>query len=354
MIALVVALLVGQQADPGPPQAEIELAIKRGADALLDRTPGVIAGTIAFHFGEGQGFDPLLLYTLVHSGVPLDNAVLQQLLAKILAQPFHRTYQVALTAAALAAIDPLKYQDRLVQCAQYLVDFQCENGQWGYGEKVEFAASAAPAANRTVAAVKVKQLKKLGGAAGDNSNAQYAALGLKACASAWCEIDPAVINRAIDWWEKAQHKSGGWSYQHNGVVEDRINPYGSMTAGAVSSLIMLKQLKKWDPKASPAIKRGFAWLADNFTVAENPKQPVGLEDWRHYFLYAVERAGDLYPTEEIGKHRWYALGAAQLLKTQRADGTWIAKREDLVVADTCFALLFLERVARRPPVATGK
>jgi hypothetical protein len=67
----------------------------------------------------------------------------------------------------------------------------------------------------------------------------------------------------------------------------------------------------------------------------------------------VERAGDLYPTEKLGKRAWYAMGAKHLLKTQGADGLWPSKKADLVIADSCFALLFLERVARRPPVATG-
>jgi len=126
-----------------------------------------------------------------------------------------------------------------------------------------------------------------------------------------------------------------------------------MTAGAVSSLIMLKQIKGWDPKLSTPITRGFTWLAENFTVEKNPGAPPGLEDWRYYFLYAMERAGDLYPTEKFGKRAWYALGAAHLLKVQRSDGSWVSTNTSLTVADTCFALLFLERVARRAPVATG-
>jgi len=67
----------------------------------------------------------------------------------------------------------------------------------------------------------------------------------------------------------------------------------------------------------------------------------------------MERVGDLYPTEKFGKRAWYAIGATYLLKTQRPDGTWEAGYPDMAIADTCFALLFLERVARRPPVATG-
>lgn len=354
MLAVVAALILTLQDDVPPPQADIEQAIKRGSEALLARAPEVLAGKVAVNFGPGYEYDPLLLYTLVHSGIPLENETLKALTAKVFAATLHRTYQAALTAAALAAVDPVKYQDKLVQCAQYLVDFQGDNGQWSYGDTYDLPLGPGKAgANQTISMVRIKRLKKLGPAAGDNSNSQYAALGLKACAAGGCEIEPATLTRAIEWWEKSQQKNGGWGYDTKGAFQPRDGTYGSMTAGAVSSLIMLKQLKKLDPKLSPVIARGFAWMEGHFTVEENPDAPPGLEDWRYYYLYAVERAGDLYPTEKIGKRAWYAAGAAHLLKTQRSDGMWISKNSNLTVADTCFALLFLERVARRAPVATG-
>ena len=129
--------------------------------------------------------------------------------------------------------------------------------------------------------------------------------------------------------------------------------YGSMTAGAVSSLIMLKQIKNSDPKVAPSVVRGVAWIAENFTVEKNARAPLGREEWYHYSLYALERVGDLYPTEKFGRKAWYAIGATHLLKTQQKDGAWQGPDPNLSIADTCFALLFLERVARRAPVATG-
>ncbi|HKS17548.1 MAG TPA: prenyltransferase/squalene oxidase repeat-containing protein [Planctomycetota bacterium] len=350
-----VLLMAFQEVLP-PPEADIERAIKSGTQALIARWPGVLSGEGAPTYGAGYEYDALILYTLVHSGISLQEETVQRLLGRVLAAPLHRNYQVALTAAALSAIDPVKHQVKLAQCAQYLVDWQCDNGQWGYGDKYEpEAVAAAPGAgaNQTIAKIKVKRVKKLGPASGDNSNSQYAALGLRACSVGGCEIDAPTLNRAIEWWEKSQQKDGGWSYHRNGIDEEKFGTYGSMTAGAVSSLIMLKQLKRADHKNASSVTRGLAWMASNFTVEKNPDQPAGLEDWRYYFLYAMERAGDLYPTEKFGKHAWYAIGAAHLLKTQRSDGTWIASNSKMTIADTCFALLFLERVARRAPVATG-
>ncbi|HZN61194.1 MAG TPA: prenyltransferase/squalene oxidase repeat-containing protein [Planctomycetota bacterium] len=356
MLILIAALLVGMQEDVQPSQAAIEKAIKAGTESLISRCPGIIAGETAFNFNEGYEFDSLVLYTLIHSGIGVQHETVQALLSRVLGAPTVRTYQVSLTAAALAAIDPAKYQAKLVQVAQFLVDTQCDNGQWSYGEKYEPATKAAPAGsgpNPTIAKIQIKRIKKLGPLVGDNSNSQYAALGLKACVSGGIEIEPAVTARAIDWWERSQQKGGGWSYHADGVFQEKLGMYGSMTAGAVSSLIMLKQIRNTDPKVASSVARGLSWLAENFTVETNPGASTILEDWRYYYLYAVERVGDLYPTEKLGKRLWYAAGATYLLKTQRSDGSWIANNSKLVIADTCFALLFLERVARRPPVATG-
>jgi hypothetical protein len=59
--------------------------------------------------------------------------------------------------------------------------------------------------------------------------------------------------------------------------------------------------------------------------------------------------GALTGLVRFGEHDWYADGARQLLREQRADGAWIADGRPpwpptgLMVADTCFALLFLRK-----------
>lgn len=351
MLTVIAALLIGMQENVPPPEADIERAIKKGTQALIERCRADALGEIPINSTMGFDYNALMLYTLVHSGIGLQDETVQRLLGKVLGAPLGRTYQVALTAAALAGIDPAKYQGKLAQCAQYLVDFQCDNGQWSYGDRYDIEARPDGGA-RTIAKIQIKRLKKLGPLVGDNSNSQYAVLGLKACAAGGCEIESATLTRSMEWWEKSQQKDGGWSYHFDGAYHEQFGVYGSMTAGAVSSLIMLKQMKNSDPKIAPSITRGIAWLTANFTVEKNAASSRSHE-WHHYYLYAMERVGDLYPTEKFGKRAWYAIGAAYLLKTQRADGIWLGTNRQLDIADTCFALLFLERVARRPPVATG-
>jgi len=97
---------------------------------------------------------------------------------------------------------------------------------------------------------------KSGPADGDNSNSQYAALGLRACFESGVDIPEEVIVLAVKWWREAQHvdpkkdKNGkeikqpvasgisgkveGWNYKRQGT--DERGPYHAMTAGGVASL----------------------------------------------------------------------------------------------------------------------
>ena len=58
-----------------------------------------------------------------------------------------------------------------------------------------------PKVLRTYTVKKTKQ----GKASGDNSNTQYAALGLRACHDSGMIIPKQVIQKASDWWLKSQH-----------------------------------------------------------------------------------------------------------------------------------------------------
>ena len=101
--SLASTLLVILQDVAPPPEADIEKAIRQGTQYLLNRVKGGLPGDIAVNGGMGYDYNALMLYTLVHSGIGLQNDIVQRLLAAVLAMPFLRTYQVALTAAALAS-----------------------------------------------------------------------------------------------------------------------------------------------------------------------------------------------------------------------------------------------------------
>jgi hypothetical protein len=315
---------------------------------------------------------------------------------------------VALQALCLEKINKKKYQKRIAQCAQFLVDNQCENGQWGYGEPVksnpeyefETPQDKNPKMERPedlfeppdkkkdsqpgpgprdqsdkksdknaqdgrqpgtgMEEIKVPPIKSLkkrqkGPPAGDNSNSQYAALGLKACYEAGIVLPKEVVELAKKWWESTMSKDSGWDYNGYKVITES---YGSMVAGGIGSLIIYDQIQGADFKKNNSTLYAFNWLAKNHKFDQNPNGDKSvhkdLKAFHYYYIYAFERALGLYGSEWFGKVAWYKEGADFLLSKQNADGSWFSGKEwggDNALTDTCFAILFLRRVTKpvEPP-----
>lgn len=365
-------------AHPSVDQKKVDEAIVRGAEYLLSQSRSL--QTVAHPHGKMR-YDELVLLTLIESGIPRNDTRFLALLNKVLGNPMDYTYHVALKAMCLASLDPIKYQQYLAQCAQFLVDCQCENGQWSYGKPSknlpppgQYVTSGKPVIEDIETGpnpsrpgeklpppkqIEIKKTDK-GPATGDNSNTQYAALGLRACLSGLVIVPKETVQRADKWWTQSQKSDGGWGYTNSSTE----GSWGSMTAGAVGSVVILKYYLKrvWnenvDWKADPSIERGCAWMGQKLTFAENPMHQENF--WIHYYIYAVERAGRLVETERFGAREWYPEGANLLLGRQTADGSWTPEvwgrggqpmgaenfHKTLMpspVSETCFAILFLRR-----------
>ncbi len=356
---------------PPPPVDEIKVAeaIRKGVAHLL-KAPSKEAP----YPDDWRKPDELILLTFIHAGVPENDPKVQGLLKGMLAAPLEKTYKVALQAMCLEEIDRVKHQERIAQCAQFLVDNQCANGQWGYGSPSEFVKKVEVPEPKDVATgpkpgavefkgpgektkpkvlqrVAVKKQKE-GPASGDNSNTQYAALGLRACYDSGVRVEEAVVVLAVKWWRESQlpaeEKEGvyagkGWNYKDRTAQPDKA-AYHAMTAGGTASLVIYDYLLGREWKSSSFVKAGMKWLDDHFAVNTN-----------YYYMYGLERVGVLYGTELIGADDWYRKGAPVILKGQRPDGSWGATRkageEFRDTWDTCFAILFLKK-ATRPLVAS--
>ena len=192
--------------------------------------------------------------------------------------------------------------------------------------------------------------KQRDGSGGDNSNAQYAALGLRSCHDAGIIFEQSVILLARKWWYESLHDpdkskgpyaGAGWSYRD----KNKFHAYGSMTAGAAGGVVIYNHMLRQDWKKDKAVVLSMQWIATNFTVKENPGPPErhAGEDNHYYFLYAMERLGILYNTKVFGRNHWYEVGANFLIDDQKGDGSW--KGYD-PIANTCFAILFLRRATR--------
>jgi len=321
--------------------------------------------------------DVLILWTFIHAGVAHDDPKFKSLLDAVLAEPLEKTYKVSLTALCLEELDRVKYQERIAQCGQFLIDNQCKNGQWSYGTPTDFSKDvkvhAAPKAVASAGAatlakdgkpkilqhVTVKKMKE-GPDVGDNSNSQYAALGLRACFDAGVTLPEGVVLLAVKWWRESQFKdpkkekdkavpSGagagskveGWNYKDEASRPEQ-PPYHAMTAGGVGALVIYDYMldRKW--KDDGFVKAGMNWLTVHYNV----------EPESTYYLYSLERAAILFGTEKIGDHFWYSEAAGALVGSQHEDGSWGKDTPEFNTTwDTCFAVLFLRR-ATRPLVAS--
>jgi len=379
VIQFLLALAV--QSHPGVDDAKVDAAIKKGI-GYLRKAPSPSVG-----FAKIDDSDELILLTFVHAGIPASDEKFAALLDKVSKRDLERTYEAALQAMIFEEIDRVKWQPRIAQCAQYLMDNQAANGQWSYGEPTIFAQEAPPAKDvasaggRPPGAVdfgatksKPKVVKKVsvrkqkpGPEKGDNSNSQYAALGLRACHDAGIVLPKEVLELARRWWHESRHpESGkdanavasgdgggsirGWCYNRTDVCAKEHRPYGAMTAGAVGALAIYDYILGIDFKKDPAARGGLNWLAANWSVTTNPG-PTELEGGDKselfYYLYAVERTGMLYDTALIGNKDWYLEGAKVLLNSQKPDGSWDDSHFKKPTWDTCFSILFLKRATRR-------
>jgi hypothetical protein len=326
----------------------------------------------------------LILLTLIHAEVPETNPVLQQYLKNVTESPLEKTYNVALQAMCLEQLDPTGYQQRLAQCAQFLVDNQASNGQWSYGQPTDLkkypfegkkeekkVATGKPDGARDFGggltqkakprnAVVVTQQKQTG-AGGDNSNSQYASLGLRACFDANVQIPLEVAHLAKKWWIESQSadesgskldknavgtgpgetaKIQGWNYKSASEAGAK-GPYHAMTAGAVGAVVIYDYILGINFKKDTVAVAGVNWLGKHFAVSNNL-----------YYMYGLERAGMLYGTEKFGDHDWYLEGAKSIVRSQKDDGSWgAAGNEEKNTISTCFAILFLKKATRA--IATG-
>jgi RNA polymerase sigma factor (sigma-70 family) len=198
------------------------------------------------------------------------------------------------------------------------------------------------------------------GRLGDNSNSQFALLGLFAASEAGVPVSPSVWESAHAYWARTQKADGSWAYTRNSAIST-----ASMTCAGVSSLIIsgIRRAEGEETLTDNVIQNcgrvardrnlqaGIYWLTSHFRVDQNFG---GGEQWRLYYFDGLERAGRLAGIRFFGQHDWYRSGALELvLEQNKPGGFWQgALFEQNKVLATSFALLFLAN--GRTPVLINK
>jgi hypothetical protein len=318
--------------------ARVKESIRAGQQFLIrGQNPEGSYGFGGGPAGHTSGATSLAMLALLTSGLTPDEPAVARGLKFLRRIPdpqsAYATYQMSLMLMTFAAAkQPDTDRIRMTSLASQLEEFQVKDGgpnagMWNYGSHL---------------------------ATEDNSNTQYAILGLREAASSGIRVSRKTWELTLEHFLKNQNDDGGWGYQNN------LHSTGSMTCAGIGSLVICEQMlgsaeDDTNPDGTPkcctrtdrtteALRRALQWLSRYFAVGTNPGEQGGR--WVHYYLYGVERAGRLTGQRFLGNHDWYREGASYFLdRQQRHDGSWSTSsgvEADPLVA-TSFALLFLSK-----------
>jgi len=378
----------------------IDLAVEKGKvwlKAQFATGKNAAAGNNGHNFGIGPA--ALAGITLLEARVPADDATIKAITAAVREAAYteHQTYQAALCLMFLDRLEDPSDVPLIQVLAYRILMGQNSAGGWSYHAcdtvppdhaawlKANLKGDAKKAVKPRVfpeVLTYATSIKKSGAnGIDDNSNTQFAILGLWSVRKHGVPVDSALdlVEKRFRGLQDAQ--TGGWGYM-GPVLGGGPSPAGTSTASmtccgllglATGNARRLERKVRVDPipnkgpaskddpffstpaknekpaeKApetrDPAAIRALAGLGgaiDQFVQNGGLLNPNGRHgDRDYYLLWSIERVGVIYNVDKLGGIDWYAVGSDALVKAQLADGSWPDKSYGSDV-NTCFALLFL-------------
>lgn len=330
--------------------------------------------------GSG-GLTALALYALAASGVRASDPTIQKGIAwceehdrPFSSQGRFGTYSAALLILALTRIDAKKHRRWIHRLASRVNGAQLVNGQWTYYlyNMKGTATKSSPRGPRWMTPDAMRQQMLRGG---DNSNTQFAVLGLWAAqAIAGFRVPRRTWNKIARFFKRTQTQSGEWTYRdptetvaapRNGARDrgGRGAPQGRVGAGMTRPRMTMTAAGLCSYVYAYAALRG---AVKGLAAARKTKTAgTGLRafiekraqwDFTNYYLvYSIERVGTVLGVPEVA---WYPSGAKKLVASQRVDGSWGARDragfgggnhgDSQNVYETSLALLFLSKATAYP------
>jgi hypothetical protein len=336
-------------ADNKPPDAEladrVRKAIDNGVRFLRDKAQA--QGDWERLEGDSHnrpgGWTALALLALLNCGVPPEDPLVQRALEslrKVPADEKGQTYVVGLQTMVYCLAGQKVDAERIQRNVDWLIKARHMDGDKLLGWSYQLPGRTAIP---------------------DNSNTQYALLGLHEAHVAGYPVPAEVWQSIRDYYLRTKTGDGGWKYR-----ADSAGPSLTMTtAGLCGLLIAGMDLEsslgavKADGthpgcgqyKENEAVVNALRWIG---RALPEPKRWDELPNV-YYCLYGLERAGRFSGHRFFGEHDWYREGCEFLVGKQRDNGAWRGRgmfREDGEIVATSFALLFLSK--GRTPVLISK
>jgi hypothetical protein len=350
VIALVTAVLLLVL---GSPARADEPLVKKVKTAIDDGTEYLIAKQSINGDWEGEaagrpgGCTALVLLALLNAGVPPNDDVIQNGLKYLREIKPKHTYVVGLQTMVYCLAGENK--ERIQANVQWLLDARKMDGDRFRGWTYDMTPSRP-----------------------DNSNTQYALLGLHEAELAGVPIDQKVWESIRDYYMNTQMADGGYRYVNEGgkgAIGDGEGARFTMTTAGLCGLIIagtdLKSGREtpngdgtWNNCGkyieNEKVTRALEWMGRHFPGADR----LGNEPYLYYSLYGIERAGRLTGLRFLGEHDWYRVGCEFLVKEQRTGGGekgsyWTSRGDSGgPIVSTSFALLFLSK--GRTPILISK
>lgn len=258
-----------------------------------------------------QGSTALATLALLKAGVPLDDPAVVSAFGYLRAHETQFIYALSLETRVwlTAGREDVRVRANIARLIEGQVKQGPSTGSWGY------------------------RVADGRGSRGDNSNMWFAVNALTLAHETEFAVVPEVWKRLVTYLKETQHAGGGWGY-----VPGASQPTGSMTCGALGSLLRAARISEADDDdIRSAQKTAMKWLAASFQAARNP----GGGPWHHYWLMTVKYAVQIQNQRLIGDHNWYREGVQFLCQQQGIkDGSWMGNGTSPEIA-TSMALLFL-------------
>jgi Ca-activated chloride channel family protein len=346
MASMLVALcLLGEARGQGkaPADQEIAQAIAKGVEFLKDAQADAGEWRDSSQPNHALGMTALAGLALLENGVAREAREISKAreIVTTLARESNQTYDLALAILFLARCQQTRTgsDDLLIQSLGRRLAQGDHGGIWDYSVPLGALEPTDDApSSRRAARPKARRNNRNRSGNGDNSNTQFALLGLWAAGRHGFDSD-AVLESIDGHFRATQLDDGRWGYRINMEGSEAMSCAGLMGLAIAASRPSLAERQT-------ARARGAALAAD--PAFQSALRAVGRDARRAgnnsdiYYLWSLERVCVALGLRSLDGFDWYSRGAQVLLDRQESDGGWPHDRWGRLPS-TALALLFLRK-----------